>query len=164
LIVVGGVHIAIVLTALAKTLGYYTIVVDPRRTFGSKERFPNVDRLIKAWPDKALSEVDITRSTAIAALTHDPKLDDPALQFALRSDAFYVGALGSKSTQSRRRARLLKAGLTEELLDRLHGPIGINLGGRTPEEIALSIMAEVVAARHNQTEIKFKEAQLAKAG
>jgi xanthine dehydrogenase accessory factor len=164
LIVVGGVHIAVALTALAKTLGYYTIVIDPRRAFGSKERFPNVDKLIKAWPDKTLSDIDITRSTAIAALTHDPKLDDPALQIALRSDAFYIGALGSNSTQSRRRKRLLEAGLTEEMLDRLHGPIGINLGGRTPEEIALSVMAEVVAARHNRTEIMVKEAQLAEAG
>ncbi len=150
LIVVGGVHIAIALTALAKTLGYRTIVVEPRRAFGSKTRFPaeRVVQLIQAWPDEALAQVGLNRSTAVAMLTHDPKLDDPALKLALPSPAFYVGALGSRNTQEKRRARLLADGLTEAQLAKLHGPIGLNLGGRTPEEIALAVMAEIVAARN----------------
>ena len=149
LIAVGGVHITIVLVALAKTLGYRTVVVDPRSAFGNETRFPNVDQLIQAWPQEAFERLPITRSTAIAMLTHDPKLDDPALKIALPSRAFYVGALGSKTTQAKRRQRLLDEGLTEEHLDRLHGPIGLNIGADTPEEIAMSIMAEIVAARNH---------------
>ena len=147
-IVVGGVHITVALMALAKTLGYRTVVIDPRSAFGNEERFPNVDRLIQLWPDEAFQQVPITRSTAIAMLTHDPKLDDPALKTALRSPAFYVGALGSKTTQAKRRQRLLAEGLTEDQLNRLHGPIGLEIGAGTPEEIAMSIMAEIVAARN----------------
>ena len=150
LIAVGGVHITIALMALAKTLGYRTVVIDPRSAFGNEERFPNVDKLIQRWPDEAFQEIPITRSTAIAMLTHDPKLDDPALKIALPSPAFYVGALGSKTTQARRHQRLLEEGVTEEQLNRLHGPIGLEIGAGTPEEIAMSIMAEVVAARNLQ--------------
>ena len=152
LIAVGGVHITIALMSLAKILGYRTVVVDPRSAFGNEERFPNVDRLIQRWPDEAFHEIPLTRSTAVAMLTHDPKLDDPALQIALPSPAFYVGALGSKTTQSKRRQRLLENGLTEEQLNRLHGPIGLEIGAGTPEEIAMSIMAEVVAARNHALE------------
>jgi len=148
LIAVGGVHITIALMALAKTLGYRTVVVDPRSAFGNETRFPNVDQLIPLWPDEAFQQIPITRSTAIAMLTHDPKLDDPALKIALPSQAFYVGALGSKTTQAKRRQRLLKEGLSESELNRLHGPIGIEIGAGTPEEIAMSIMAEIVAARN----------------
>ncbi|HLO16720.1 MAG TPA: XdhC/CoxI family protein, partial [Anaerolineales bacterium] len=150
LIAVGGVHITIALMSLAKTLGYRTVVVDPRSAFGNEERFPHVDQLIQAWPQDAFQQVPITRSTAIAMLTHDPKLDDPALKIALPSPAFYVGALGSKTTQAKRRQRLLDEGLTEEQLNRLHGPIGLEIGAGTPEEIAMSIMAEIVAARNLQ--------------
>ena len=153
LIAVGGVHITIALMALAKTLGYRTVVVDPRSAFGNEERFPNVDQLIQAWPDEAFQQVPITRSTAIAMLTHDPKLDDPALKIALPGPAFYVGALGSKNTQAKRRQRLLDDGLTEEQLNHLHGPIGLKIGAGTPEEIAMSIMAEIVAARNNVDEV-----------
>ena len=149
LIAVGGVHITIALMALAKTLGYRTVVVDPRSAFGNEERFPNVDQLIQKWPDDAFQEIPLTRSTAVAMLTHDPKLDDPALKLALPSPAFYVGALGSKTTQAKRRQRLLDGGITEEQLNRLHGPIGLNIGAGTPEEIAMSIMAEIVAAWNN---------------
>ena len=152
LIVVGGVHITIALVALAKTLGYRTIVIDPRRAFGNKTRFPHVDQLIQSWPQEAFQQIPITRSTAIAMLTHDPKLDDPALKIALPSPAFYVGALGSKTTQAKRRQRLLDDGLTEEQLNRLHGPIGLKIGAETPEEIAISIMAEIVAARNQYEE------------
>ncbi len=148
LIVVGGVHITIALTTLAKALGYHTIVIDPRRAFGSEARFPHVDQLIQAWPDEALAQVTVTRSTAIALLTHDPKLDDPGLKAALPSQAFYVGALGSRTTQAKRRQRLLDDGLSAADVDRLKGPIGLPLGARTPEEIALSIMAEIVAVKN----------------
>ena len=148
LIVVGGVHIAIPLVAIAKTLGYRAVVVDPREAFGSAERFPGVDRIVSAWPDRALEEIGIDASTAVAVLTHDPKLDDPALAAALRSPAFYVGALGSRRTQEKRRQRLLEAGLDEQTLARLHAPIGLPIGGRSPGEIALSILAQIVAARN----------------
>jgi xanthine dehydrogenase accessory factor len=152
LIAVGGVHITIALMALAKTLGYRTVVVDPRSAFGSAERFPNVDQLIQAWPQEAFQQVPLTRSTAVAMLTHDPKLDDPALKIALPGPAFYVGALGSKTTQAKRRQRLLDEGLTEAQLNRLHGPIGLEIGAGTPEEIAMSIMAEIVAVRNRAGE------------
>jgi xanthine dehydrogenase accessory factor len=152
LIAVGGVHITVALMALAKTLGYRTVVIDPRSAFGSAERFPNVDQLVQAWPDEAFQQVPLTRSTAVAMLTHDPKLDDPALKLALPSAAFYVGALGSKTTQAKRRQRLRDEGLTEAQLNRLHGPIGLEIGAGTPEEIAMSIMAEIVAARNNAEE------------
>jgi xanthine dehydrogenase accessory factor len=148
LVIVGGAHISIALASLAKTLGYRTIVVDPRSAFGSEARFPHVDRLIQEWPDDALKQIRLTRNTAVAMLTHDPKLDDPALMIALPSPAFYIGALGSQKTQDKRRARLLEAGLTEAQVNRIHGPIGLDLGARMPEEIALSIMAEIVAARN----------------
>src|SRR5215217_1297525 len=149
LIAVGGVHITIALMTLAKTLGYRTVVIDPRSGFGNKERFPSVDQLIQLWPEEAFQQVPITRSTAVAMLTHDPKLDDPALKIALPSPAFYVGALGSRTTQANRRQRLLEDGLPEEQLNHLHGPIGLEIGAGTPEEIAISIMAEIVAARNN---------------
>lgn len=149
LLAIGGVHITIALMSLAKTLGYRTVVIDPRRAFGSAERFPHVDQLIQAWPQQAFRQIPITRSTAIAMLTHDPRLDDPALKIALSSPAFYVGALGSKTTQAERRQRLLADGLTAEQLNRLHGPIGLDLGAGTPEEIAVAILAEIVAARNH---------------
>jgi xanthine dehydrogenase accessory factor len=150
LVVVGGVHIAVALTALAKGLGYHTTVIDPRTRFGSAERFPQVDRLIAAWPDEGLEAVGLNASTAVVVLTHDPKLDDPALRAALPSPAFYVGALGSKQTQAKRRQRLLDAGLTEAQIGRLHAPIGLDLGGRSPEEIALSVLAQIVAVRNRR--------------
>ena len=153
LIAVGGVHITIALMALAKTLGYRTVVIDPRSAFGSEARFPHVDQLIQLWPDEAFQQVPPNRSTAIAMLTHDPKLDDPALKIALPSPAFYVGALGSKTTQAKRRKRLLDEGLTEAQLNRLHGPIGLEIGAGTPEEIAMSIMAEIVSARNDAKEV-----------
>jgi len=148
LVVVGGVHIAIPLVSLAKTLGFQTILVDPREAFGNSARFPNVDRIVTAWPDRALSEIGLDSSTAVAVLTHDPKLDDPALMTALPSPAFYVGALGSSRTQEKRRGRLVAAGLPEEVVSRLYAPIGLDLGGRSPEEIALSVMAQIVTARN----------------
>ncbi len=150
LVMVGGVHIAVALTSLARSLGYRTIVVDPRRGFGSQARFSHADRLISDWPDDALASLGLNASTAVAMLTHDPKLDDPALRVALPSSAFYVGALGSKKTHERRRQRLLESGLSEEHFSRLRAPIGLDLGGRSPEEIALAVMAEIVATRNGR--------------
>jgi xanthine dehydrogenase accessory factor len=148
LVIVGGVHIAIVLVTLAKTLGFRTILIDPREAFGNPKRFPHADEIVNDWPDAALARIAPDGSTAIAVLTHDPKLDDPALLAALRSRAFYVGALGSRRTQEKRQARLREAGLTEEFLSRLYAPIGLPLGGRSPEEIAIAILAQIVAARN----------------
>ncbi|MDL1911509.1 XdhC family protein [Chloroflexi bacterium CFX6] len=160
LIVVGGVHIAMALVSLAKTLGYRTILIDPRKAWGNEGRFPNVDRLFQEWIDDAFAQIGINRSTAIASLTHDPKLDDPALKIALNSPAFYVGALGSKTTNAKRRQRLLNDGLDENQLSRLHAPIGLDIGARTPEEIALAIISEVVKSfrKQDQPEVK-KEAK-----
>jgi xanthine dehydrogenase accessory factor len=147
LILIGGVHITVALISLAKTLGYRTVIIDPRKTWGNKERFPEVDQLIQAWPEEAFGQIHITGSTAIATLTHDPKLDDPALKFALSTPAFYVGALGSKGTNAKRLERLTNAGVSEAQLSRLHAPIGLDIGAQSPEEIALAIMAEVVETR-----------------
>jgi xanthine dehydrogenase accessory factor len=147
LVIVGGVHISIALAKLAKVLGYRTVIIDPRRAFGSEERFPHADQLIQAWPDEAIASLVISHSSAIVVLTHDPKLDDPALLAALPGPAYYVGALGSKTTQLKRRQRLLEAGLSETQVDRLHGPIGLNLGAHSPEEIALAILAEIVVSK-----------------
>jgi xanthine dehydrogenase accessory factor len=150
LVLIGGVHIAIALVSLAKTLGYRTIVIDPRKAWANQHRFPLVDQLIPAWPEEALQRVRLRESTAVVMLTHDPKLDDVALRLALPSPAFYVGALGSRATQLKRRERLRDAGITEAQLSRLRGPIGLDIGAESPEEIALAIMAEIVEARRRQ--------------
>ncbi len=149
LIVVGGNQIAITLSSLAKTMDMRTVIVDPRRAFATEQRFPEVDQLIQTWPAEAFETLPLTETTAVVMLTHDPKIDEPALEIALTSPAFYIGALGSKRTQAKRRERLSELGLTEAELDRLHGPVGLKLGADTPDEIALSIMAEIVATRHS---------------
>jgi xanthine dehydrogenase accessory factor len=148
LLIVGAVHIAIALTTLAKTLGFRVIVVDPRGAFGNTERFPHADRIVGDPPRTAFDRLPITRSTAVVTLTHDARFDAPALVRALASPAFYVGALGGRKTREARRARLAAAGLTEAAIARLHAPIGIDIGTRTPEEIALATMAEIVSARN----------------
>lgn len=148
LILVGGVHIAISLANLAKTLGFRTIVIDPRRAFGSQARFPHVTQLIQAWPEKALSAVELTPETAVALLTHDPKIDDPALKIVLESPAFYIGALGSRKTHAKRQERLRQMGFNDEDIERIHAPIGLDIGARSPEEIGLAIMAEVVRLKN----------------
>jgi xanthine dehydrogenase accessory factor len=150
LLVIGGGHISIALIRLANTLGFETVLIDPRRAFASAERFPHAYRIVHEWPDTALANLQVDTSTAIAALTHDPKLDDPGVKIALQSPAFYVGALGSTKTQAARRERLLAEGLLPSQLDRLHAPIGLNLGGRSAEEIALAILAEIVAVRNKK--------------
>lgn len=164
LIIVGGAHIAIALTAFARTLGYRTTVIDPRKVFGSESRFAHADRLFQSWPDDAFKQVRLTRSSAVTMLTHDPKIDDPALLITLRSEAFYVGALGSRKTHAKRRERLMKQGLSAEELDRVHAPIGLEIGAQTPEEIALAIMAQIVAARQGQSENAVLADQIATMG
>lgn len=144
LVIVGGVHIAIALAALAKVLDYHTIVIDPRRAFGSQARFPHANQLIQSWPDKAFQQINLHQATAIVMLTHDPKIDDPALKIALNSPAFYVGALGSKNTHAKRCQRLLAAGLSPEQIARIHAPIGLPINAQTPEEIAVAILAEMI--------------------
>jgi xanthine dehydrogenase accessory factor len=150
LIVIGGGHIAIALTQLAKIIGYKTVVIDPRSAFANAERFPHVDQLIAKWPAEALKEIVFSRSTAVAALTHDPKIDDKALVAALQSSAFYVGALGSQKTHAQRMARLTEAGLSEDAIHKMHAPIGLEIDAHTPEEIALAVMAEIVKARNKE--------------
>ena len=147
LVIVGAVHIGLALCRLAKGAGYRVVVIDPRRGFNTEERFPHADERLLAWPDEALRGLGVTDAVAIAVLSHDPKIDDPAVREALRSPAFYVGALGSRRTTRLRRERLIAAGMPEHELDRLHAPIGLDLGGRSPEEIALSILAQIVAVR-----------------
>lgn len=147
LVMIGGVHISIVLAEIAKLLGYKTIVVDPRRLFASESRFPAVDELLQMWPQEAYGQIGLDRETAVAILTHDPKIDDPAVLGALEDKVFYIGVLGSQRTHEKRLERLRNAGCSDEQLARLHAPIGLDLGAQSPEEIALAIMAEITAAR-----------------
>jgi xanthine dehydrogenase accessory factor len=148
LIIVGAVHIAEPLVMMANAAGYETILVDPRSAFATRERFPHADSLIGEWPDSALAGMKLNHSAYVVVLTHDPKLDDPALIVALQSDARYVGALGSRRTNRLRMERLREAGLTDKQIARLHAPIGLDLGGRTPPEIAVSILAEIIKVRN----------------
>jgi xanthine dehydrogenase accessory factor len=142
LIVVGAVHIAQALVPMAQVAGYDVTVVDPRRAFASDARFPEVS-LRHDWPDEALGELAPDRRTAVVTLTHDPKIDDPALEGALSSDAFYIAALGSKRTHGSRVERLKERGFSEAQIARIHGPAGLSLGAVSPAEIAISVMAEM---------------------
>jgi len=156
LIVVGAVHIAQTLARMAAVAGYDVTVIDPRSAFASEERFPGVT-LATDWPDEVLPGLKPDKRTAIVTLTHDPKIDDPALQAALRSDAFYIGALGSRRTHARRAERLAAAGFDATKFARIHGPVGLDIGALTPGEIAVSILAQITAVlRHDR--IKAKEA------
>lgn len=143
LYIVGAVHIAQPLSQMAALAGFNVVVIDPRTAFATNERFPNL-HLITAWPDEALADLPIDRRTAIVTLTHDPKLDDPALLAALRSDCFYIGALGSRKTHAARKERMKAAGISEETFSRVHGPVGLDIGAISPSEIAISIMAQVI--------------------
>jgi len=145
LIMIGAVHIAIALTTFGKALGFHTIVLDARSAFATPERFGHADELRIQWPADALPEIGLDESTYIVVLTHDEKIDNPALAVALKSPARYVGALGSKKTHARRVAALQEAGVTEAEIARIRAPIGISIGARRPEEIAVSIIAEIVA-------------------
>jgi xanthine dehydrogenase accessory factor len=151
LVVFGAVDYAAALCRLARAAGWRPFVCDPRSQFATAERFPDAEEVIAAWPEDAFARIGgIDRATYVAILTHDPKLDDAALSIALRSDAPYVGAMGSRRAQAHRRERLLAAGIEEELLDRIAAPIGLDLGAVSPEETALSIMSEVVAVRNGR--------------
>lgn len=148
LLILGAVDYAAALCKLARATGWRPYVCDPRAAFATRERFPEAEEVVAAWPEEAFARLGIDRATYIAVLTHDPKLDDAALSAALRSDAAYVGAMGSRRAQARRRERLLEAGMSEEELDGLAAPIGLDLGATSPEETALSILAEMVAVRN----------------
>ncbi len=147
LLVIGALDLADALCAAAKLVGWRTVVADARARFATKERMPNADELLVAWPDDALAQVRPDHDTAVVVLTHDDRFDIPALAGALRTDAFYVAALGSRRNQERRRDLLREAGLTEADLDRIAGPAGLDIGAVSPAETALSILAEAVARR-----------------
>ena len=144
LVITGAVHISQALAPMAKLLGYDVVIVDPRTAFATPERFPDV-QVIAEWPDQALPPLNVDGYTAFVALTHDPKIDDPALLHALARDCFYIGALGSRKTHGRRVERLKAQGLDEAAISRIHAPIGLNIGAVSPPEIACSIMAEITA-------------------
>ena len=147
LVIVGAIHIAIPLHRFAKLLGYRVTVIDARAKFLTPERFPDADRLIQKWPDEGLADLTLDRSTYVVILTHDPKFDLPALRAVLGRDLRYIGAIGSRKTNQNRFDQLLKEGFTAEQIGRVHGPIGLDLGGRGAEETALGIIAEVTAVR-----------------
>jgi xanthine dehydrogenase accessory factor len=144
LVIAGAVHISQALAPIAALLGYDVTIVDPRTAFASAERFPDV-KVIAEWPDKALPPLGIDRYTAFVALTHDPKIDDPALTHAMERDCFYIGALGSKKTHGRRVERLKAQGLSDAQLARIHAPIGLAIGAVSPPEIAVAIMGEITS-------------------
>jgi xanthine dehydrogenase accessory factor len=142
---IGAVHVAIPLSVFGKELGFRTVVVDARGVFATEERFPGVDDLIVQWPSEYLAEAQLTESSVIVFLTHDEKFDNPGLQVALQSPARYIGALGSSRTHAKRVEALKELGVTDEQLARIYAPIGLKIGARRPEEIAVSIIAEIVA-------------------
>jgi xanthine dehydrogenase accessory factor len=150
LIIFGAIDYSAALCQLARAAGWRPYVCDPRSAFATRERFPEAEDVVLEWPEEAFERLGIDRATYVAVLTHDPKLDDAALSIALRSEAAYVGAMGSRRAQERRRERLLEMGLGDEELSRLAAPIGLDLGATSPEETALSILAEVVAVRNGR--------------
>jgi xanthine dehydrogenase accessory factor len=150
LLIFGAVHVAQSVATFGKQLGFRVIVTDARAKLLTEERFPMADELIQGWPDDAIAQVPIDRNTYVVILTHDPKFDEPALMGTLGTDARYIGAVGSRKTSADRRVRLTEAGATDEQMARIHGPIGLNIGASTPEEMAISILAEIIAVRHNR--------------
>ncbi len=151
LIIVGAVHIAQSLAPMASLMDFDVTVVDPRRAFATDSRFPGV-KVMQEWADEAFEKMGLDVSTAVVTLTHDPKLDDPALEYALKSDVFYIGALGSRKTHAKRKERLAEAGITEEQFARVHGPVGLNIGAKSPAEIAISILGQIVEVRARRLE------------
>ena len=148
-IIVGAVHIAQYLVDFAKSLNFEISIIDPRGYFASEQRFPDM-KIINKWPDEAFQEIETNENTALIALTHDPKIDDPALQHALKKKFYYIGALGSKKTHENRCQRLKEAGFSDDQINSIHGPIGIKLGGRSAPEIALSIIAQLVSETYKK--------------
>ena len=159
LIIVGAIHIAIPLHRLAKLMGYRVTVIDARAKFATKERFPEADELIVAWPDEAMTKLTLDNSTYVAILTHDPKFDLPALRSVLGKDVAYIGAIGSRKTNENRFKALREEGFSEEQLSRVHGPVGLDLGGRGAEETALGILAEITAVRFGGSGSFMREAR-----
>lgn len=151
MVLVGAVHIAQPLSRMATVAGYDVSVVDPRQSFATADRFPGIT-IVDEWPDDGLKSLDLDRRTAVVTLTHDPKLDDPALGVAIRSPAFYIGSLGSRKTHAGRVERLTQEGFTGAEIDRIHGPVGLNVGAVSPAEIAVSILAQVTAVLHAKEE------------
>ena len=149
IIIVGAVHIAQYLVDFAKSLNFEISIIDPRGYFASEQRFPDI-KIINKWPDEAFKEIETNENSALIALTHDPKIDDPALQHALKKKFYYIGALGSKKTHENRCQRLKESGFTSEQINSIHGPIGIKLGGRSAPEIALSIIAQLVSKTYKK--------------
>jgi xanthine dehydrogenase accessory factor len=158
LLAVGAVDFARQLCRVARAIGWRPFVIDPRGFFARPDRFPEAEQVVAAWPQEGFARLGIDKATAIAVLTHDPKLDDAALLTALESDAGYIGAMGSRRAQARRRERLLEHGVSEEALERISAPIGLDLGALTAEETALSIMSEIVAARHGRSGGRLRDA------
>ncbi len=152
LIIVGAVHIAQSLAPMATMLDFDVTVVDPRGAWATSARFPGV-KVIQDWADEAFQAMGLDVSTAVVTLTHDPKLDDPALEAALKSDAFYIGALGSRKTHAKRKERLSEVGITDDMFARVHGPVGLNIGAKSPAEIAVSILGQIVEVRARRLEI-----------
>lgn len=150
LVIVGAGHISLPLTRLAKVLGYHVTIVDPREAFATSERLPEADELILEWPDEAMERLPINAATAVCVLTHDEKFDVPSLAIALRKKAGYIGMVGSKGTRATRDAALREQGFTDADLARIHGPIGLDIGARIPEEIAVAVLAQIVAASHGK--------------
>ena len=146
-IIVGAVDISIYLIDFAKNLNFEIIIIDPRGYFASKERFPDT-KIINKWPNEAFNEIETNSKTALVTLTHDPKIDDPALHYALKNKFFYIGALGSKKTHEKRCLRLIDANFKKTDVERINGPIGIKLGGKSPSEIALSIISQIVSEKY----------------
>jgi xanthine dehydrogenase accessory factor len=163
LVIIGAIHIAIPLHRLAKVMGYRVTVIDARAKFATKERFPDADELVVAWPDEAMSKLTIDNSTYVVILTHDPKFDLPALRSVLGKDAGYVGAIGSRKTNQNRFDALRAEGFTDEQLAKVHGPIGLDLGSRGAEETALGILAELTAVRFGGTGASKREAKASSA-
>src|SRR5207302_9101845 len=159
LVIIGAIHIAIPLHRMAKLLGYRVTVIDARAKFATKERFPEADELLVSWPDEALAGITLDRSTYVVILTHDPKFDLPALRSVVGKDVRYLGAIGSRKTNQNRFDQLRREGFNEEQLDQVHGPIGLDLGGRGAEETALAILAEMTAVKYHATGRTLKEAK-----
>ena len=156
-VVIGAIDTAEELCRAAKSLGWHTVVTDPRPALTTRERLPSPDELLVAWPDEALEQLAPDRDTAVVVLTHEERLDVPALTSALEAEAFYVGAIGSRRTQAKRRERLLEAGVAEEQLERLCGPAGLDLGAQTPAETAVSILGEILAVRAGRSGGRLRE-------
>ena len=151
LVVIGAVHIAVALTTMARAAGFTVSVVDPRAAFNNMERIPDAERLVTAWPDEALPDFELGPRDAAVCLAHDPKFEDPALTALLRTETGYIGAIGSRGTHAKRVARLREAGFEDTAIARIHSPVGLNLGAATPEEIAIAILAEIVAVRRGRS-------------